>query len=77
MMQLTKSPKTFKTGYIIVTGIALGLAIFGCAMLIQESRQKRPEQRDVTNIVIGIGIACAGGLVMLITVLALVISKPA
>jgi multisubunit Na+/H+ antiporter MnhB subunit len=61
-------------GYLVMTGIALGLAIFGCYKLIVESR-KRPEQRDVTQMIVGICVAGGGALVMLITVIVLFLSK--
>ena len=71
-----QSPNTFKTAYMIVTGVALGMAIFGCGMLIKESR-RRADQRDIGVIITGIAVACGGGLVMLITIMSLMLSKRA
>lgn len=57
-------------GYIIITAIALIFVFFGVMILLSE-RKKKPEERNINQLIIGVCVASTGSFIMLLTILML------
>lgn len=59
-------------GYVIITAIAIIIALFGLFLIYQESK-KESAHRDPTKIIIGICVCSCGGVLMILMITFLMI----